>query len=85
VIGIERIPHDVVAEPKLRAERHLLGWSSRALGDYWLASELSPVLRVSSSVVPAEFNYLLNPLHPEFAGIQVEAPVIFAFDERLFG
>lgn len=76
---------DVVAESELRAERHLQGWSSQALGDYWLESGLSPVLRVSSAVVPAEFNYLLNPLHPEFAEIQVEAPVIFVFDERLFG
>lgn len=55
-----------------------------ALGDLWLESLRTPVLRVRSAVVPSECNYLLNPRHPDFQAIVVELPVAFQFDERLF-
>jgi RES domain-containing protein len=56
--------------------------SSRAFGDAWLASLGAPVLRVPSAVILGEFNYLLNPLHPDFKKIQLHAPQPFAFDAR---
>ena len=58
--------------------------SSQALGDLWLDTCASAVLRVPSRIVPAEHNYLLNPKHPQFNEIVVEMPVPFEFDERLF-
>ncbi len=66
-----------------------LGLASREIppaevGDQWLHSEASAVLRVPSSVVMNECNYLLNPQHPEFSAIVVEVPVPFVFDPRLF-
>jgi len=45
------------------------------LGDLWLSSAGSAVLRVRSAVIPDEFNFLLNPLHPEFAQIAAVPPV----------
>ena len=54
------------------------------LGDLWLTSAGSAVLRVRSAVIPSEFNFLLNPQHPEFVQIAAESPVPFVFDERLF-
>jgi len=54
------------------------------LGDHWIASVESAVLRVHSAVVPREYNYLLNPDHPQFSQIVVESTVPFVFDERLF-
>jgi len=54
-----------------------------ATGDSWLASNRSPVLRVPSIVIPEESNYLLNPRHPEFPKIGIEAPASFRFDARL--
>lgn len=57
---------------------------SEALGDQWIDACASAVLRVASTVVPAEHNYLLNPKHPEFKEIILEMPVPFEFDERLF-
>jgi RES domain-containing protein len=56
----------------------------REIGDYWLESGTSAVFRVRSAVIPEEFNFMLNPQHPEFLRILVEPPVPFAFDERLF-
>ena len=40
--------------------------ASQHLGDDWLATGRSPVLRVPSVIVPGEFNYLLNPAHPRY-------------------
>jgi RES domain-containing protein len=56
----------------------------RELGDHWLASLASAVLRVRSAVIPEDFNFLLNPRHPGFARIIVEPAIPFVFDERLF-
>lgn len=54
------------------------------LGDLWLDGRISAVLRVRSVVVRTEFNYVLNPVHPDFDAITAETPVPFQFDERLF-
>jgi RES domain-containing protein len=56
----------------------------RTAGDDWLRSGESAVLRVPSAVVPSDWNYLINPLHLDFAQIVVAAPVAWQFDERLF-
>jgi RES domain-containing protein len=53
------------------------------LGDDWVQSRRSAVLRVPSVVVPSEYNYLLNPLHPQFAKLEFGAPLPFEFDSRL--
>lgn len=60
------------------------GSGAQEAGDNWLASSESAVLRVRSAVIPDEFNFLLNPRHPEFIKITSEPPVPFVFDERLF-
>ena len=56
----------------------------KELGDLWFTSIKSAVLRVPSAVIPNEFNFLLNPHHPEFERIVIDPPVPFIFDERLF-
>lgn len=56
----------------------------QSLGDHWIDSMRSAVLRVPSAVVPSEFNYLLNPRHVDFGKIVTDLPVPFTFDERLF-
>jgi RES domain-containing protein len=43
-----------------------------AIGDRWLRSMTSAVLRVPSAVVPAERNFLLNPEHSAFGKIIAE-------------
>jgi RES domain-containing protein len=54
------------------------------LGDRWIDSLDSGVLKVPSGVVPSEHNYLLNPLHPDFSQITVVETLPFVFDPRLF-
>ena len=55
----------------------------RRFGTNWLVSGRSLALCVPSAVVPHEFNYLLNPLHPGFAGLKIGRAEKFAFDARL--
>lgn len=52
-------------------------------GDDWVAAGRSAVLRVPSAVVEHEYNYLLNPSHPEFANVSIGDPQPFQFDPRL--
>lgn len=57
----------------------------RALGDAWVARAKTALLVVPSAIVTVENNYLLNPLHPEFAQVKVGRPAPVLFDLRLFG
>lgn len=41
----------------------------QAFGAEWLVQLRSCMLAVPSAVVPAEFNFLINPLHPDFKNI----------------
>lgn len=58
-------------------------FDSRRYGDGWLAEARSCVLEVPSRVVLEEANYLINPLHPEFARLAFETGAYQA-DERLW-
>ena len=53
------------------------------LGDEWLKSGRSAVLKVPSAVSPRESNYLLNPAHPNFAKIVIGKPEPYKTDERI--
>jgi RES domain-containing protein len=55
----------------------------QAIGTQWAKQRSTAVLAVPSVVIPAETNYLLNPLHPEFAKIGVGEPQDFVTDLRL--
>jgi RES domain-containing protein len=48
--------------------------STREFGSRWVAECRSAVLRVPSIVVGGEFNYLLNPRHPDFARLETGDP-----------
>ena len=54
------------------------------IGDEWAQTKASVVLRVPTSVLPVEFNYLINVGHPEFSKIKLGKPQTFTFDERLY-
>lgn len=57
----------------------------RRLGDEWVASGRSAALAVPSVVIPWETNVLLNPAHPDFAGVRLGEPQPFEIDARLGG
>lgn len=53
------------------------------IGDEWVEEERSAVLEVPSSILPTEFNFLLNPRHPDFKKILIGKAETFLFDPRL--
>jgi RES domain-containing protein len=57
--------------------------ATRLLGDEWIVEQKSAVLQVPSVVIPAESNYLLNPIHPDFRKLVLGTPTSFKFDRRL--
>ena len=57
--------------------------TTKSIGDKWIAKKRSAVLKVPSVVIPAEFNYLLNPGHPDWKLIKIQKPVLYQFDPRL--
>ena len=61
-------------------DRHL----ARPIGDRWLASAASVVLRVPSVASPADYNFLINQEHANFSRIEASAAREIAWDERLF-
>jgi RES domain-containing protein len=60
------------------------GAVTQRLGAAWLAAGQSAVLRVPSAIVPADSNYLINPLHPDFEKLVIGPAEPFHFDPRLW-
>lgn len=83
------IPPDLSMEV-LGSEALPLGWrrspapmALAALGDAWIERAQSAVLAVPSAVSPEGQNLLLNPRHPELAGLVIPPPERLVLDPRL--
>jgi RES domain-containing protein len=59
--------------------------SLATIGDSFAAEPKSAILVLPSALVPSESNWLVNPLHAEFAKIQVQPAEPFHYDARFFG
>ncbi|MCW3804331.1 RES family NAD+ phosphorylase [Plebeiibacterium marinum] len=66
------------------------GWDSKPpieetsnIGDAFVKQRETAVLKVPSSIIPPEFNYLINPNHPDAYNIKVIRSYPFNFDPRL--
>ena len=57
--------------------------ATQRIGDEWIDSASSVVLRVPSAVAPEEYNYLVNPAHPDFEKLKIGEPQILPIDSRL--
>jgi RES domain-containing protein len=86
------VPDGVAVEALTEAElaARVADWrhvpdETRRLTRAWFSERRSALLRVPSVIVPAAYNYLLNPLHPDAARIAVVARQRVEFDARLFG
>lgn len=59
------------------------GMVSIALGTHWARSGATAILRVPSVIVPEEENILINPAHPDAAGITATKVRRWLYDPRL--
>ena len=68
-----------------------IGWNDPVIhpetvarGDSWLRGRKSVALRVPSALIPGEWNYILNPLHPQFRKlVRWSRPVVLEIDQCL--
>lgn len=56
---------------------------TQRIGTDWLKRQSSAVLQVPSAISAAEWNFLLNPAHPEFSRIRLAMPRPFEMDPRV--
>ncbi len=80
------VPEALVEKPgqvplSWRAYPHSI--ETQEFGTQWIHEKRSVALRVPSAVVGGEFNFLLNPLHPDFAQVSIGKPEPFTFDPRI--
>ncbi|HHK41458.1 MAG TPA: RES domain-containing protein [Planctomycetaceae bacterium] len=60
--------------------------STQAIGDQWLRANLALALRVPSTVIPQQYNLLINPRHSDFPALLGNLDCEgFHFDPRLAG
>ena len=57
--------------------------STQAIGSFWFTQQTSVALQVPSAVLPTQYNYLLNPQHPDFASLSIDGPEPLPIDSRL--
>jgi RES domain-containing protein len=55
----------------------------QTIGLNWLKAMEYPVLKVPSAIIPVEYNYLINPEHPDLK-LQTEQVLTFQFDSRMW-
>lgn len=52
-------------------------------GDRWMSKNQSLLYKVPSAIVKNEFNFLINPYHPEFEKVKILGNEPFYFDPRI--
>lgn len=58
--------------------------ASMQFGSKWAAEKRSLVLYVPSVILREEMNGVINPQHPEFAGVRMQIERGFNYDPRMF-
>jgi RES domain-containing protein len=54
----------------------------QSIGNQWVIDAKTAVMKIPSAVIKQEYNYLLNPNHPDFKKIKLSGTEPFNFDER---
>jgi RES domain-containing protein len=58
--------------------------SAQALGRDWLERGETLAMRVPSVILPEENNVIVNPLHPDYAKVELTVVRPFTFDQRMY-
>ena len=82
------VPEDLVRTLELASLS--IGWNAlgvlravQRIGDAWYDEQVSVALRVPSVILKGQLNVLLNPEHPDWAGVKLDELEPFVFDPRL--
>ncbi len=74
-LKIKDLPEDWDTKPPTTKTQYI--------GDDFVNTEVSAVLKVPSCIIQQEYNYLINPHHPDSKRIKVISKNKLLFDERL--
>ena len=84
------IPDDISLQ-KLNSTDLPAGWNmfphpstTQAIGDRFTADNKFCVLQIPSAVTRGDYNFLINPNHPDFKTIKIIRTEDFPFDKRIF-
>ena len=75
-IEINNLPKNWNKNPIVKATQYI--------GDNFLKANKYLILQVPSAIVTGDFNYVVNPVHPDFKLLKVLHTEPFVFDSRLF-
>ncbi|MFD0962954.1 RES family NAD+ phosphorylase [Pseudofulvibacter geojedonensis] len=53
------------------------------IGYQWIKEQEKLLLKVPSIIVPQEYNYIINPFHPDFKKVKLSKVTPFPFDNRV--
>lgn len=73
-VKIEDLPEDWDAKPPTT--------TTQTIGDDFVDQGEAAILKVPSSIVPEEFNYLINPNHPDAKNLKVISRTKLKLDQR---
>lgn len=73
-LSIDQLPENWDSKPPIL--------ETQFIGDDFVSQKNAAVLKVHSAIVPPEFNYLINPNHPDSAKIKVISTQRLQFDNR---
>jgi RES domain-containing protein len=80
---------DEVTTSEIKLTKLKQGWKedssyTKFIGDEFVKQQNSLILKVPSSIINEEYNFLINPLHPDFKKVKIIKTKSFWPDERLF-
>lgn len=73
-VSIQNLPYNWDSKPPIT--------TTQFIGDDFVLENKTAVLKVPSSIVPQEYNYLINPNHPDAKKIKVLSKTLLKFDSR---
>jgi RES domain-containing protein len=83
-----QLPDEVIIS-EIKLAKLKPGWKedysyTKFIGDEFSKQKKSLILKVPSSIINEEHNFLVNPLHPDFKKVKIIKTKTFWPDERLF-
>lgn len=73
-VKIEDLPADWDSKPP--------NITTQIIGDDFVLENGAAILKVPSSIIPQEYNYLINPDHPDAKKIKIATKTAMEFDSR---
>ena len=88
---IEIFIPDEIEIQELEVKKLPISWNifpetieTQLIGDALIKQQQFAIIKVPSAVVKGDFNYLINPFHPDFDKIAITSLEDFPFDKRIF-